>query len=69
MMVVVNESMRQGYPIAIAAWLGIFVLASFPAWRMPGWDTILYVIIIGVLANGLWGAFQLQDLKRENGDH
>jgi hypothetical protein len=30
-----------------------------------GWDTIVVAIIIGVLANGLWGAFQLAAVRQE----
>jgi hypothetical protein len=69
-MVGVTELVRRANQIAIGTLLAAMVLSQVRAWRalhgsMLGWDTIIVAIIIGVLANGLWGAFQLDAVRRE----
>jgi hypothetical protein len=69
-MVGVTELMRRANQVAIGTLLAAVVLSQVRAWRalhgsMLGWDTIVVAIIIGVLANGLWGAFQLEAVRRE----
>jgi hypothetical protein len=69
-MVGVTELMRRANQLAIGTLLAAVVLSQVRAWRTLrgstlGWDTIVVAIIIGVLANGLWGAFQLAAVRQE----
>ena len=65
----VTELIRRGNKIAIGALLGLMVLSQVRAVRLLhgsywGWSAALWIIIIAVLANGLWGAFELETIRQ-----
>jgi len=68
----VTELMRRGSQIAIGAFLGLALLPQIQAARLLrgsylGWSALIWLLIIGALANGLWGALELERLRHQAG--
>ncbi len=69
-MIGVTEMIRRDSAIAIGALLGLMVLSQIGMLRVLhttywGWTAVLWIIIIGVLANALWGALELEAIRRD----
>lgn len=67
-----TERMRRGDRAAACALLGVFVLAKLAAWLLNGeplWHGLVWtLIIVGALANGVWGTFELAAVRRAAAD-
>jgi hypothetical protein len=61
--------MKRGSRLAAALVLGLFVLAKLADWLLAGvpwYSGLLWtLIILGALANGLWGTFALAAVTRD----
>ena len=68
-LLIATERMRHGSRAAACVLLSLFLAAKLGAWALGGeplWRGALWsVIILGALANGVWGTFALAAVRRD----
>ena len=64
-----TERMRRGSRVAACFLLGLFVVARLGSWLLGGqplWQgLIINLLVLGALANAVWGTFALEAVRRE----